>query len=95
MKFWVTYVIVIFRVAVVAVPFQDFSLDFMNKEIEKLSGTFAHVKSAEALLGVKKAKDTHSGYQCSPLIARVSHVDSLMTDVERPQVLLSGEIHGD
>lgn len=78
-----------------AVPFRDRTLDSLNEAIGRLASSFAHIKDAESLLGVKKAREPHSGFQCSPLIARVSHIDSLNTDVERPQVLLSGEIHGD
>jgi hypothetical protein len=33
--------------------------------------------------------------ECSPSIIRVSHAASLQSDVSRPQVLISGEIHGD
>lgn len=78
-----------------AKPFRDRTLESLNGEISKLSSSFAHIKDAESLLGVKKAREPRSGFECSPLIARVSHIDSLLTDVERPQVLLSGEIHGD
>lgn len=32
---------------------------------------------------------------CSPSVIRISHQESLKKDIYRPQVLISGEIHGD
>jgi hypothetical protein len=76
-------------------PLRDRQYEDMNADIAKLGGSFAHIRTAEELLGVEKARESRSGFTCSPPIVRVSHIDSLDSDVERPQVLLSGEIHGD
>ncbi len=35
------------------------------------------------------------GVHCSPQILRVSEVASLAEDAQRPQIYISGEIHGD
>lgn len=74
-------------------PFVDYTYDQIEKFAAALNGPYAHVTSAASLLGTNKA--TSGGQSCTPSIVRVTHRESLSSDVQRPQLLLSGEIHGD
>ena len=76
-----------------AFPFVDYSYDELEKLAASLSGGYAHVTSASALLGTSRAQS--GATTCSPSVIRVTHRESLWGDVQRPQLLLSGEIHGD
>jgi predicted deacylase len=58
-----------------------------------LRGSFAEVGPASEVLSVKAAVH-RDGTTCSPMIIRVTHRDSLAKDKQRPQVFISGEIHG-
>ena len=69
------------------------SLEEIDRGAEALRGPFARVETAESLLGVAPAKDQAGS--CSPMVIRVSHLSSLESDRQRPQIFISGEIHGD
>ena len=56
-------------------------------------GDFAAIETAETLFGVPPAKENNTS--CSPLVIRISHLQSIEKDIQRPQVFVSGEIHGD
>lgn len=75
--------------------FQFLSFEEIQKAALELKGQYAKVESAEEMFGVRAARDSKSGLSCSPLIIRVSHIGSLDSDQQRPQVFISGEIHGD
>ena len=94
MRWWVTYALILILPLNIAVQMRDSSFEEMNTRTYGLSGDYAQVNSANELLGTEISQG-RNGFTCSPAIARVSHLASLSTDVERPQVLLSGEIHGD
>ena len=72
---------------------QYLSLEEINRRAEALRGPFARVETAESWLGVPAARE--GGATCSPVVIRVSHLASLEPDKQRPQVFISGEIHGD
>jgi hypothetical protein len=76
-----------------SVKFRDLTYPQLNAQITLLNGTFSHIMSSKSLFGTNDVVDGTS--ICSPLIARVSDLKSLSTDRNRPQVLVSGEIHGD
>jgi hypothetical protein len=83
----------------------------IDKAAAGLSGSFAMTKPAKDLLGIPAAKqvqvlttsfaylqvmlDFQFKLTCSPSVIRVSHQDSLGGDFLRPQLYISGEIHGD
>ena len=94
MRWWFVYALALVLPLNLAVQMRDSSFEEMNAKTHSLSGDYAQVKSANDLLGTGMSHGRDS-FTCSPAIARVSHLASLATDVERPQVLLSGEIHGD
>ena len=72
---------------------QYLSLEEINRRAEALRGPFARVETAEDSLGVPAAREGDA--TCSPVVIRVSHLASLESDKQRPQVFISGEIHGD
>ena len=89
-----TYALILILPLNIAVQIRDSSFEEMNTRTYGLSGDYAQVNSANELLGTEISQG-RNGFTCTPAIARVSHLASLSTDVERPQVLVSGEIHGD
>lgn len=94
MRRWAIYALALIFPLYVAVQMRDSTFEEMNARTYSLDGNFAQVKNANELLGTGVSHG-RGGFTCTPAIARVSHLASLSTDVERPQVLLSGEIHGD
>lgn len=74
-------------------PFKDYSFAELEIFAKSLNGPFALTTPASVLLGTNVATSGES--KCSPSIVRVTHRESLLGDVQRPQLLLSGEIHGD
>ncbi len=77
-----------------AFNFKDLTYEELVEKTYSLQGPFASVSDAKILLGTDEVGEgTH--FKCSPTIARISNLHTLNTDIERPQVLLSGEIHGD
>ena len=71
----------------------DFDLNEIDTALHGLKGKFANVTTATLLFGIPPS--TGNVATCSPVIARVSSIDTLHNDVSRPQILLSGAIHGD
>jgi hypothetical protein len=71
--------------------FQDLSYEILIDKSKSINGSFAIVKSAHDLYGLQVTKNNF--YICSPLILRISY--QTIDSNQRPQVLLSGEIHGD
>eukprot|EP01041_Mallomonas_annulata_P006251 gene6251-12656_t len=65
----------------------------LNSHSNDLQGKFAEVESANTLWHVGFAEDQHD--TCSPIVIQVTHLESLEQDTQRPQILISGEIHGD
>eukprot|EP00605_Chrysophyceae_sp_TOSAG23-4_P001873 GSChrysophyteH1.ASY1.ANO1.2067.1 assembled CDS len=76
--------------------FEDVPYDDMRKGAYEMSGSFATVKDAYDYLSVKPVEYTKGGKskKCSPFLLRVTNTQTLSEDTHRPQVLLSGEIHG-
>ncbi len=80
-----------------AYDFKDPSYDDLLREAYALQGPFASVTNANLLLGIEEVTSTNKHgqpWKCSPTVMRVSNVQTLNADVERPQLMLSGEIHG-
>lgn len=73
--------------------FSDLSLKDLNAGTVALESPFAMVASAKEAYGLAEVHD--GDVTCSPLLARITDWASLQADVQRPQVILSGEIHGD
>ena len=73
--------------------YQDISYNEMQKRSFDLLGSFATVQTAERLWNITAA--TQGKTTCSPAIIRITNMATLNTDVQRPQILISGEIHGD
>lgn len=75
--------------------FRYMSYEEINEAaLELHDGKYAQVQTAESYLSVKAARDS-DGSTCSPFVIRVSHIASLDADKQRPQMFISGEIHGD
>ena len=73
--------------------FSDLTLEGMDEEILKLRGPFATISTPKDLFDLEPA--TYQDRTCAPKIIRVTHLASLDSDNERPQIFISGEIHGD
>ena len=80
---------------VMAYPFQDISYEDMQKRSFALQSPFASVSDARTLLKGFVNWAGSGEHKCSPAVMRITDLSSLVEDVERPQVLISGEIHGD
>jgi hypothetical protein len=74
-------------------PFRDLNYAELASRLTALNGSFAHVSSAKDSFGIEEIQDGND--KCSPIVLRVSDLSSLSIDINRPQVLISGEIHGD
>ena len=71
------------------------SYDVLKDLSYGLHGEYADVMSADEMLGTGHAgTGVNARYKCTPPIIRISSLKSLAADEQRPQVLLSGEIHG-
>ena len=66
----------------------DLSYVEIQEQFSQLAGKFASIDSASTLFSIPIDNE------CSPLIATVSYDNSANQDQGRPQVLISGEIHG-
>ena len=73
--------------------FRDLDIKELNARINLLESPFALVSTAKEAYGLEEATD--ADLKCSPLLVRITDRASLLNDVERPQVIISGEIHGD
>ena len=78
----------------------DLSYDEIYQRIKHLNSTFAVVHSAADLYSLPYS--SRGGHQCSPLILQIGYCnhkhhssDTNNLINKRPQLLLSGEIHGD
>jgi hypothetical protein len=69
----------------------------IQKRSFELNGLYASSKTAKELYAIDAAKTNSNGNQveCSPYIIRVTDISSIEEDVQRPQTIISGEIHGD
>lgn len=79
-------------------PYRDLSFEEVNSRLAALRGAFAAVETASDLYHVRNASKVSKDrtiLTCSPLIARITDVGSVLADFARPQVFISGEIHGD
>lgn len=80
-------------------PYHDLSFEEITIRLAALRGAFAAVETASDMYHLRNAskvsKDKAIILTCSPLIARITDVGSVLADFARPQVFISGEIHGD
>lgn len=79
-------------------PYRDLSFEEVNSRLAALRGAFAAVETANDMFHVRNASKVSKDrtiLTCSPLIARITDVRSVLADFTRPQVFISGEIHGD
>ena len=93
---WRQRTIILFSLLSVVVfpfPFKDYGYDELTKKSLDLHGQYAISKTANELLNIKNAELGNA--KCSPVIIRVTHVASYESDNQRPQLIISGEIHGD
>lgn len=74
---------------------QFFDIDYaaVDKALNAVKGGFASVHTANELYGIPHAHD--GSLSCSPSVAQVTLQETIGSDIYRPQVLISGEIHGD
>lgn len=86
------FLILLFVIKIHCNQFKDASYSELLKRSFELNGKFATTVTAFDLLGVDNAKLRST--VCSPAIIRVTDVSSQMIDKQRPQILISGEIHG-
>jgi len=80
-----------------AYDFTDPSYDELLEKTFSLQGPFASVTNAKLLLDTEEVTSVGRNgqpWKCSPTILRLTNVQTLNADVERPQLLISGEIHG-
>lgn len=75
------------------ITFQDLTYDEIVRRSRDIAGLYANVNLAETIYGLRQAKQGST--TCSPIVMQISHVKSLSLDKQRPQLLISGEIHGD
>ena len=94
------YVLLLCSRFTVAVPpsssrpyFEYPSLESFETNAMDLNGPFANAASANKILGIPDAVYNQK-LKCSPSIISISHQVSLAGDYLRPQVYISGEIHG-
>ena len=73
--------------------FRDLDSKELNTRINLLESPFALVSTSKEAYGLDETSDVD--LKCSPLLVRITDRASLLNDVERPQVIISGEIHGD
>ena len=77
--------------------YHDTSYEVIQQRSSDLNGPFAKAIAANLLLGIPPAtpKGILGGTSCSPNVIRVTDIGSIVKDRERPQIFISGEIHGD
>ena len=66
----------------------DLTYDELQSQFSLLNGKFASVNNANALYSLPIK-------ECSPLVASITYNQFQNRDEGRPQLLISGEIHGD
>jgi hypothetical protein len=76
-----------------AIPLKDLNYSKLNLEMNALNSSFAMVSTAEELYDLPQAKE--GNIKCSPIIIRVTDRETLSEDFLRPQIIISGAIHGD
>ena len=69
------------------------SEDAANRLGTKYPLGFVRSKSAQELFGLSRSSSGAS--HCSPIVMSVTDLGTVSGDVQRPQVYISGEIHGD
>ncbi len=79
---------------------KDLKYEDVEKELLNLQGSFAKMHKAKDLFSdyIKSSYDKNNfgeTIECSPSIGVLTHLSSIENDIERPQVVISGEIHGD
>jgi hypothetical protein len=88
LMFWLS------QVTAALLPYFEYpSPESFDKKATDLNGPFANVASASKILGISDAVHNQK-LKCSPSILSISHRESLAGDYLRPQVYISGEIHG-
>ena len=77
--------------------YHDTSYDVIQQRSAELNGPFAKTVAANLLFDIPPAtpKGILGGSACSPNVIRVTDIGSIAKDRERPQIFISGEIHGD
>lgn len=82
---------------VLGVTFTDMPYEELQRRAHELNGAYASSKTAKEWYGIEAAKTKDNGrdVECSPYIVRVSDIGSIEADIQRPQTIISGEIHGD
>jgi hypothetical protein len=84
-----------------AYRFKDYSYEELEHRASTFDGPFASTKTAAELFGFRKTytkendTDKEIPGKCSPQVIRVTDMLSEPSDMYRPQLLISGEIHGD
>lgn len=79
---------------------KDLKYEDLEKQLINLQGSFAKMYKAKDLFSdyIKSSYEKNSKgdtVECSPSIGILTHLSSIENDIERPQVVISGEIHGD
>jgi hypothetical protein len=75
-----------------SVSFHDLTYHEMNARVYALNSSVAMIASTKELYGLPEV--TEGNIKCSPLIIRITDKESLSNDFLRPQVIISGAIHG-
>ena len=82
-----------------AIKLKDLSYSELYRLSNSLEGEYAFVSSAAELYNLTENSGKLRGgvpkTSCSPIIMRVSHKETLFQDTQRPQILVSGAVHGD
>ncbi len=89
----------------------DMSFEELQNASFELGCNYGRVLTAENLYGLPKVSEVwcwemwfgnidfdiicQNGFECSPAVIRVSNMLDIEFDTSRPQILISGEIHGD
>ena len=78
---------------------QGLSYDELLNMSYALHGKYALTSSAKILYNLPEAHGAlrmghRKAMSCSPVVIRVSDISSLFDDLDRPQVLISGAVHG-
>lgn len=77
-----------------AYRFKDYAYEELQEQAKNLDGAYARVESASDIYGLEEAGQGFPS-RCSPNVIRVTDLRSERADTYRPQLLISGEIHGD
>jgi hypothetical protein len=73
--------------------FKDLDYGTLNSRTVGLDGPYAIISNAKELYGIEEVEQKN--IKCTAAIARITDRASLVEDNQRPQVIISGEIHGD